>query len=243
MDMSDSGFIHSGDDKKSQVQEMFDGIAGRYDFLNHFLSLGIDLHWRKQSVKALHLKNGDVLLDVACGTGDQGFSALKRADIQVIGLDYSFNMLELAKQKIDKRGLADHFEVVQGDAENLPFQDNQFDALSISYGIRNVGTISAALSEFYRVLKPGGRVSILEFSEPQGWLVGGLYRFYFDHILPKIAGMMSSESAYTYLPESVKHFPDRTEFQNLLSREGFEQVAYRDLTFGVTTIFSGVKQG
>jgi len=239
--MSDSGFIHSGDDKKGQVQEMFDGIAKRYDFLNHFLSLGIDLYWRKQSVKALTLKDGDFLLDVACGTGDQGFSALKRADIQVIGLDYSFNMLEIAKQKIDTRALSEKFEVVQGDAENLPFQKNTFDALSISYGIRNVGTITAALSEFYRVLKPGGRVSILEFSEPQGWFIGGLYRFYFDHILPKIAGMMSSESAYTYLPESVKHFPDRTEFKKLLSNEGFGEVAHQDLTFGVTSIFSGVK--
>lgn len=239
--MSDSNFIHSGDDKKSQVQEMFDGIAKRYDFLNHFLSLGIDLYWRKQSVKALDLEDGHVLLDVACGTGDQGFAALKVADIEVMGLDFSFNMLELAKKKIDKRGLSQKFEVVQGDAESLPFQDNTFDALSISYGIRNVGTISAALSEFYRVLKPGGRLSILEFSEPQGWFVGRLYRFYFDHILPKLAGLMSSKSAYTYLPESVRHFPDRSDFKDLLSSEGFQHVSHRDLTFGITAIYRGVK--
>ncbi|MCF6237962.1 MAG: bifunctional demethylmenaquinone methyltransferase/2-methoxy-6-polyprenyl-1,4-benzoquinol methylase UbiE [Candidatus Marinimicrobia bacterium] len=239
--MADSEFIHSGDDKKGQVQEMFDGIARRYDFLNHFLSLGIDLYWRKQSVKALVLEDGQILLDVACGTGDQGFSALKSAEIQVVGLDFSFNMLELAKKKIDDRELADQFEVVQGDAENLPFTDNTFDALSISYGIRNVGTISAALNEFYRVLKPGGRVSILEFTEPEGWFFGRLYRFYFDHILPKLAGMMSSKSAYSYLPESVRHFPDRADFKALLSSEGFRQVEHRDLTFGVTAIYSGVK--
>lgn len=220
---------------------MFDGIASRYDFLNHFLSLGIDLYWRKQSVKALELKAGNRLLDVATGTGDQGFAALKAADIQVVGLDFSTNMLELAKHKIDKRGLSQKFEVVQGDAEKLPFEENTFDALSISYGIRNVGTISVALSEFYRVLKPGGRLSILEFSEPQGWFFGRLYRFYFDHILPKLAGMMSSKSAYNYLPESVRHFPDRSDFKDLLSSEGFEDVRHRDLTFGITAIYRGVK--
>jgi len=239
--MSDSEFLHTGDKKKTQVQSMFDGIAGRYDFLNHFLSLGIDMYWRKQSVKTLELADGHMLLDVACGTGDQGFAALKVADIDVVGLDFSFNMLELAKKKIDKRGLSEKFEVVQGDAENLPFQDHTFDALSISYGIRNVGTITAALNEFYRVLKPGGRLSILEFSEPEGWLIGGLYRFYFDHILPKIAGIMSSESAYTYLPESVRHFPDRPAFKKLLLDIGFRDVDHQDLTFGITSIFSGQK--
>ena len=239
--MSDSEFLHSGEAKKSQVQSMFDGIAKRYDFLNHFLSLGIDLYWRKQSVKALALRDGDILLDVATGTGDQGFSALKVADIHVVGLDFSFNMLALAKKKIDQRGLSEKFEVVQGDAENLPFQDNTFDALSISYGIRNVGTISAALSEFYRVLKPDGRLSILEFSEPQGWFFGRLYRFYFDHILPKLAGMMSSKSAYSYLPESVRHFPDRGDFKDLLTSEGFHHVDHVDLTFGVTAIYRGLK--
>ncbi len=239
--MTNSGFKHSGEEKKGQVQDMFDGIAKRYDFLNHFLSLGLDLYWRKQSVKALVLQDGQYLLDVATGTGDQAFSALKVANVQVVGLDFSFNMLDLAKKKIDARGLADKFEVIQGDAEKLPFQDNTFDALSISYGIRNVGTITDALSEFYRVLKPGGRVSILEFSEPEGWFFGRLYRFYFDHILPGVAGMLSSKSAYTYLPESVRHFPDRSDFKALMSREGFDQVVHRNLTFGVTVIYQGVK--
>ncbi|NQV15201.1 bifunctional demethylmenaquinone methyltransferase/2-methoxy-6-polyprenyl-1,4-benzoquinol methylase UbiE [bacterium] len=239
--MSNSGFIHSGEEKKGQVQDMFDGIAKRYDFLNHFLSFGIDAYWRKQSIKTLKLIAGQTLLDVATGTGDQGFSALKAADVHVVGLDFSYNMLEQAKLKIEKRGLADKFEVIQGDAEKLPFLDASFNALCISYGIRNVGTISSAINEFYRVLKPGGRISILEFSEPQGWLFGRLYRFYFDHILPKIAGMISSQSAYTYLPESVRHFPDREDFKALLSSEGFDEVQHRDLTFGVTTIYSGVK--
>lgn len=239
--MSDSEFLHSGDAKKTQVQSMFDGIAGRYDFLNHFLSLGVDFYWRKQSVKALKLNDGNTLLDVACGTGDQGFAALKTADIKVVGLDFSAKMLELANQKINKRKLNKNFEVIQGDAENLPFDDDSFDALSISYGIRNVGTISTALGEFYRVLKPGGRISILEFSEPEGWFFGGLYRFYFDHILPKVAGLMSSKSAYTYLPESVRHFPDRTDFKDLLTSEGFQHVDHRDLTFGVTAVYHGEK--
>ena len=239
--MSDTDFIHSGDAKKSQVQSMFDGIAGRYDFLNHFLSFGIDLYWRRQSVKSLRLQTGQRLLDVATGTGDQAFTALKAADIQVVGLDFSAKMLEIAQSKIQKRHLTDRFEVIQGDAEKLPFADQSFDALSISYGIRNVGTISTALSEFYRVLKPGGRLAILEFSEPEGWLFGRLYRFYFDHILPKLAGVMSSKSAYSYLPESVRHFPDRSDFKDLLSAEGFQDVTHRDLSFGITAIYNGVK--
>lgn len=239
--MAQSEFIHSGEKKKEQVQTMFDGIAKRYDFLNHFLSFGIDKHWRRQSVKALELKTGQLLLDVACGTGDQGFAALKVADIKVVGLDFSANMLAFATKKIESRGLSDRFEVIQGDAEELPFEDDHFDALSISYGIRNVGTISAALHEFYRVLKPGGKLSILEFAEPEGWFFGRLYRFYFDHILPKLAGLMSSKSAYSYLPESVRHFPDRTDFKSLLSSEGFSQVKHHNLTFGVTVIYSAEK--
>ncbi len=239
--MTQSEFLHSGDKKKAQVMSMFDGIAKRYDFLNHFLSFGIDHYWRKQSVKALMLENGQSLLDVACGTGDQGFSALKAADIKVTGLDFSANMLEYAQKKITARKLEEKFKLIQGDAEQLPFEDNTFDALSISYGIRNVGTISTSLGEFYRVLKPGGRLSILEFAEPQGWFFGRLYRFYFDHILPLLAGLMSSKSAYSYLPESVRHFPDRGDFTDLLKSEGFRRVACRDLTFGVTAIYRGVK--
>jgi len=239
--MTQSEFLHSGDEKKEQVQSMFDGIAKRYDFLNHFLSFGIDNYWRRQSVTALQLEDGQTLLDVACGTGDQGFSALKTADIRVVGLDFSAGMLEFARKKINARDLSGKFEVIQGDAEKLPFKDDRFDALSISYGIRNVGTISAALGEFYRVLKPGGHLSILEFAEPEGWFFGRLYRFYFDHILPKLAGLMSSKAAYSYLPESVRHFPDRVDFKALLSSEGFLRVKHRDLTFGVTVIYSADK--
>ena len=234
-------FIHSGNEKKEQVQSMFDGIAKRYDFLNHFLSFGIDHHWRRQSVKALELHEGDHLLDVACGTGDQGFSALKRSKIRVTGLDFSANMLEIAERKIKSRGLENQFTVIQGDAENLPFEADSFQALSISYGIRNVGTISTALDEFYRVLDTGGRISILEFAEPEGWFFSRLYRFYFDRILPLLASLFSSKSAYTYLPESVRHFPDREDFKALLRSTGFREVTHRDLTFGVTTIYSGVK--
>lgn len=220
---------------------MFDGIANRYDFLNHFLSFGIDNYWRVQSVKALNLEKGDHLLDVACGTGDQGFSALKRTDIQVTGLDFSANMLSIADKKIKARNLTDKFRVVQGDAEALPFDDDTFEALSISYGIRNVGTIATALDEFFRVLKPGGRLSILEFAEPPGWFFGRLYRFYFDHVLPLMAGLFSSKSAYTYLPESVRHFPDREDFKALLKSTGFRRIGHKDLTFGVTTIYHALK--
>ena len=239
--MSKSEFIHVGEAKKEQVQTMFDGIAHRYDFLNHALSFGVDLYWRRQVVKQLQLKKGQVLLDVATGTGDQTFTALKAADITAVGLDFSFKMLEQAQEKIIKKGLDSRFQLIQGDAENLPFEDSVFDALTISYGIRNVGTIPSALNEFYRVLKPGGQVAILEFSEPEGPIFSRLYRFYFDHILPKIAGTMSSKSAYSYLPESVRHFPDRPSFKEMLTKVGFDAVSHRDLSFGITAIYHGRK--
>jgi demethylmenaquinone methyltransferase/2-methoxy-6-polyprenyl-1,4-benzoquinol methylase len=235
------GFQHRGDAKKDQVEAMFDGIAPRYDFLNHFLSAGIDFHWRRQTVKALQLENGDHLLDVATGTGDQGFAALKQGDIQVTGCDVSTNMLSRAEEKIQRRGHADVFRVQPGDAENLPFEDNRFEALSISYGIRNVGYIEKALAEFHRVLKPAGRLAILEFAEPEGPLFSRLYRFYFDRILPWLGGLFSKRSAYTYLPESVRHFPSREEFKQLLAEAGFKDIEHRDLTFGITTIYTGRK--
>jgi demethylmenaquinone methyltransferase/2-methoxy-6-polyprenyl-1,4-benzoquinol methylase len=239
--MTTSQFQHRGDEKKVQVEAMFDGIARRYDFLNHFLSFGIDFYWRRQVIKTLKLKDGQRLLDVATGTGDQGFAALKAADIEVVGADFSAGMLEFAREKIEKRGLAQQFRVIQADAENLPFEDASFDALTISYGIRNVGHIEVALAEFQRVLKPGGRLAILEFSEPQGPFFSRLYRFYFDHILPPLASLFSRRSAYTYLPESVSHFPSRNDFKDLLRQAGFGDVVHKDLTFGVTTIFSATR--
>jgi len=239
--MNDSQFQHRGEEKKIQVQSMFDGIAERYDFLNHFLSFGIDTHWRRQAIRELNLRDGETVLDVATGTGDQGFAALKEADVTVVGADFSANMLALAQTKIEKRGLSERFSVQQADAENLPFESDRFDALTISYGIRNVGTIEKALAEFQRVLRPGGRVAILEFSEPQGPLFGRLYRFYFDHILPLMASLFSRKSAYRYLPESVSHFPPREGFEKMMMEAGFQQVRHRDLTLGITTIYSGIK--
>ena len=235
-------FQHSGEKKKHQVQAMFDGIAGHYDFLNHFLSFGIDIHWRRPAVKSLSLENGERVLDVATGTGDQGFAALKAADVTVVGCDFAENMLELARQKIERRGMTDVFEVIPGDAEDLPFDDESFNALTISYGIRNVGFIEKTLNEFYRVLTPGGRLAILEFAEPEGPVFSRLYRFYFDRILPWLGGLFSRRSAYTYLPESVRHFPAREDFKALLEDEGFHTVRHRDLTFGITTIYSAEKQ-
>ena len=150
-------FLHRGENKKQFVQKMFDDISGRYDFLNHLLSLGIDLYWRRILVKRLNLKDGQNVLDVATGTGDVGFAILKHHNVKIIGLDYSYNMVHHAQKKAISKGNSDNFTFVQGDGENLPFEDNSFDALTISYGFRNIGHFEQAMAEFNRVLKPGGR--------------------------------------------------------------------------------------
>ncbi len=219
---------------------MFEDISPRYDFLNHFLSFGIDLYWRYRLVKQLKLAKGQTVLDVAAGTGDVGFAILKRYDVSVIGLDYAYNMTLLAREKALRRKVQ-NIAFVQGDGEALPFADDSFDAITISYGFRNIGHYEIALAEFRRVLKPGGRLAILEFSQPRSKLFGRLYRFYFKQILPRIAGLISQSEAYRYLPESVEEFPDRKTLLTMLAAAGFANAAFRDLTFGVTSIFSGIK--
>jgi demethylmenaquinone methyltransferase / 2-methoxy-6-polyprenyl-1,4-benzoquinol methylase len=233
--------MHAGEEKKVQVQKMFDGIAHRYDFMNHFLSLGIDKRWREKAIDYVNPKDGELILDVASGTGDQGFSALEKANVRVVGCDYSINMLKVGKRKIIEKHKENDFLMIQGDAENLPVTAESFDAVMISYGIRNVGNIKQSLQEFYKALKPGGRVVILEFSEPTAPLFASLYQFYFNMVLPRLAGLFSNKSAYTYLPESVKHFPSRHEIKGIMEIVGFENNVHKDLTFGITSIFYGEK--
>ncbi|MBC8479519.1 MAG: bifunctional demethylmenaquinone methyltransferase/2-methoxy-6-polyprenyl-1,4-benzoquinol methylase UbiE [FCB group bacterium] len=231
-------FIHSGEEKKKYVQKMFDDISPRYDFLNHFLSLGIDLYWRRQLVKSLGIIKGQKILDVATGTGDVGFAILRHHDVQVVGLDYAYNMTVIGRNKAIQRKITS-FDFLQGDGENLPFPDSTFDALTISYGFRNIGHYDIALAEFFRGLAPNGTLAILEFSVPRSKLFGLLYRFYFNHVLPKLAGLFSRKSAYRYLPESVQEFPERQEVLEMMKNAGFIQCSFKDLTFGVTSIFSG----
>ncbi len=220
---------------------MFEDISPRYDFLNHFLSFGVDLYWRYRLVKQLKLEEGQTVLDVATGTGDVGFAIMKRYDVHVIGLDYAYNMTLLARAKARRRKVQ-NIAFVQGDGEALPFADNSFDAITISYGFRNIGHYDIALREFQRVLKVGGKLAILEFSQPRSKLFGSLYRFYFKQILPRLAGLISQSKAYRYLPESVEEFPPITEVVRMMVKAGFGQVSVQGLTFGVTSIFSGTRQ-
>lgn len=229
--------------KKEQVAFMFNNIARRYDFLNHFLSLGIDKIWRRKTINTLKgISESPVLLDVASGTGDLAITALRLKPQKVIGIDISEEMLRFGKEKIKKKGL-DHLIFLQkGDSENIEFQDNYFDGVSVAFGVRNFENLNKGLSEMFRVLKPGGKVAVLEFSKPKSFPVKQVYYFYFNRILPLIGKIISKDqSAYTYLPESVNQFPERDEFISELESVGFKDCKFRALSFGIASIYSAVK--
>jgi len=233
-------FSHTGNVKKEFVRKMFDDISPSYDFLNHFLSFGMDIYWRKKFIQKLNIKNDISILDVACGTGDVGFEILKRHSVSVTGIDLSPKMVELAQKKSLQKKM-DNISFIEGDAENLPFESNSIDCLTISYGFRNISNYEKALEEFYRVLKPGGRLGILEFSKPTSKIIGFIYKIYFHHILPRIASFFSRSDAYRYLPESVDFFPSRQDICRKIIYSGFQRAELHDLTFGVSTIFLGYK--
>lgn len=191
--------------KKQQVARMFDSISGKYDFLNHFLSLGIDIRWRKKAVKMLAEGNPKIILDVATGTGDFAIETLKLSPTQVIGVDISPGMLEVGRQKMKDRGYDQIIDLQLADSENLPFEENKFDAVIVAFGVRNFENLERGLSEMKRVLRPGGKMIVLEFSKPRMFPFKQLYNFYFKFILPKIGRLISRDkAAYTYLPESVQ---------------------------------------
>jgi len=233
-------FKHTGEDKKEFVQKMFDEISPRYDFLNHFLSFGIDIYWRRKLIQNLNIKNRQSVLDVACGTGDVGFEILKRFEIQLTNIDISKKMLDIAEKKAQKKNLG-NIQFIQGDAEILPLENDSVDCLTIAYGFRNIAHYEKALKEFYRVLKPGGTLGILEFSIPRSRIFGSFFKFYFYHILPCIGSLFSRSDAYHYLPESVDFFPSRDYICQKIIDSGFQRPKIIDLTFGVSTIFLGYK--
>ncbi|WP_295720911.1 bifunctional demethylmenaquinone methyltransferase/2-methoxy-6-polyprenyl-1,4-benzoquinol methylase UbiE [Mucilaginibacter sp.] len=229
--------------KKEQVADMFNNISKTYDFLNHFMSLGIDIIWRKKAINELKKDQPKLILDVATGTGDFAFEALKALKPnKIIGVDISRGMLDIAEQKIQKRGLGDKFEVKLGDSEKLPFDDDAFDAVTVAYGVRNFENLEIGLADIQRVLKPGGKAVVLEFSKPKAFPVKQLYNFYFNYITPGIGKLFSKDSrAYSYLPESVAAFPDGKSFVALMDKVGFKNTKHRPLAFGICSIYTGVK--
>jgi demethylmenaquinone methyltransferase/2-methoxy-6-polyprenyl-1,4-benzoquinol methylase len=229
--------------KKEQVASMFDNISGTYDFLNHFMSLGIDILWRKKAIRELLSIKPKIILDVATGTGDFAFEAIKiLKPEQIIGVDISRGMLDVADKKIKERNLQDVFSVALGDSEGLQFEDNKFDAITVAFGVRNYENLEKGLSDMYRVLKPGGKIVILEFSKPRKFPIKQGYNFYFKHITPILGKLFSKdERAYNYLPESVAAFPDGDDFVNLMTKVGLKNARDRRLTFGVSAIYTGTK--
>ena len=228
--------------KKEQVAKMFDNISHRYDFLNHFLSLGIDKRWREKAIDFLRPSNPRQILDVATGTGDFALQALKLKPEKVVGVDISEGMLSVGRKKIANKHLEHLVELRSGDSENLPFAENKFDAVTVAFGVRNFENLNKGLNEIFRVLKPGGMLVVLEFSRPRKFPFKQLYRFYFRFILPRIGRVVSSDkAAYTYLPESVEVFPDGEDFIHILHQVGFKNTQCRSLTFGISSIYVGTK--
>ncbi len=228
--------------KKEQVARMFDNISHRYDFLNHFLSLGIDKLWRRKAIYLLKPSNPKVILDVATGTGDFALQALTLKPEQIIGVDISAGMLDVGRKKIERKGVAHIIKMVQADSENLPFEENKFDAVTVAFGVRNFENLRKGLAEINRTMKPGAWLVILEFSRPTRFPFKQLYNFYFKTILPKLGSWISRDkAAYTYLPESVDAFPDGEKFTNILREIGYKNISCKPLTFGISSIYTGQK--
>ncbi|MBL4658453.1 MAG: bifunctional demethylmenaquinone methyltransferase/2-methoxy-6-polyprenyl-1,4-benzoquinol methylase UbiE [Flavobacteriales bacterium] len=221
---------------------MFNDIAGSYDFLNHLLSAGIDKSWRKRAIKFLKEQEPQQILDIATGTADLAIQALTLNPEKVTGVDIAEKMLEIGRKKITKKKLEGKIELLKGDACNLPFDDNSFDAVTVAFGVRNFENLAKGLGEMNRVMKGGGMCVILEFSNPKGFPMKQLYNLYFRSILPTIGKMVSKHSsAYTYLPETVKAFPDGSRFVEIMEDAGYEQVERHNLTLGVASIYTGIK--
>jgi len=228
--------------KKAQVAEMFNNIAGRYDFLNHFLSMGIDKGWRRKAIAEVGLARPESILDVASGTGDMAIAAVKLGPKRITGVDIADQMLEVGRKKIGALGLDQLISLQTGDSESMPFSSGEFDVVMCAYGVRNFEHLEAGLSEMCRVLRPGGKVVVLEFSHPNNALVKLLYRFYFRFVLPVVGKLLSRHSrAYTYLPESVMAFPEGRRFCDILEQCGFKAAKARPLTFGITTLYTALK--
>jgi demethylmenaquinone methyltransferase/2-methoxy-6-polyprenyl-1,4-benzoquinol methylase len=228
-------------EKKEQVEAMFDNIAHRYDRLNQILSLGIHHRWRKKAIDELEKHQPKIILDLATGTGDFAIASLRCNPEKITAGDISEGMMDLGRKKIKELRVEDKISFIKADAEQLPFEDAYFDAITISFGVRNFQNLEMGLKEMLRVLKPGGVVIILEFSKPEGWFKP-IYNIYFKYFLPVLGKMISKDTAaYSYLPASVKVFPQGEEFMECMRSCGYTGVVQDRLTFGVSTVYIGMK--
>ena len=228
--------------KKEEVAEMFNNISGRYDFLNHFLSLGIDHLWRARAVKELREINPKRILDIATGTGDFAIANLKLKPEEVVGIDISSGMLEVGKEKMKKKKV-DHIVSMQlGDSEDLPFDDNYFDGLTVGFGVRNFENLEKGLAEMLRVIRPGGKAIILEFSKPKMFPIKQAFGFYSKYFIPFFGKRISKdEKAYAYLPESVAAFPEGKDFEDVLEKLKYKNIKSIPVSGGIATIYVGTK--
>lgn len=228
--------------KKEEVAEMFNNISGKYDFLNHFLSLGIDKIWRRKAVNLLRPLKPKAILDLATGTGDFALESLKLNPERIVGIDISEGMLEVGSKKMKDRGV-DHIISLQlGDSEDLPFEDNTFDAFTVGFGVRNYQNLEKGLGEMLRVLRPGGMGVVLEFSKPKRFPVKQYYAFHSRYIIPFFGKRISKdEKAYAYLPESVAAFPEGEDFLTILRQVGYRDVKAKPVGGGIATIYCGIK--
>jgi demethylmenaquinone methyltransferase/2-methoxy-6-polyprenyl-1,4-benzoquinol methylase len=230
-------------DRKKESYKIFDEIAGTYDFLNHFLSCGIDIYWRQKFLKNLPNKSEIIALDLATGTGDVPIVLVKDKRVKkVTGIDLSKGMINVGKKKIEKAGLTNQITLQLGDGVNIPAADESVDLVTISFGIRNFENPQKSIHEIYRVLKPGGKLKIMELSVPSNALVRMLYLFFFRKVLPIIGNLFSKhKDAYSYLNQSVEDFPCGNEFKILVDNAGFKNTSYEELTFGIATLYCGDK--
>jgi demethylmenaquinone methyltransferase/2-methoxy-6-polyprenyl-1,4-benzoquinol methylase len=229
-----------------QIQSMFGAVAPKYDFLNRMLSGGRDQYWRKTAVDLLSPKKGERFLDIATGTADIALEIAARhlSELKVMGIDFSGPMLKLGQKKVAEQHREQTISLQKGCAESLPFAEESFHGAISAFGLRNFSETQRALTEMHRVLKPGGRFVILEFSHPPNPVLGWGYLFYFQFLLPQVGKFFSRhKSAYSYLPQSVAKFPMRDELALLMSQSGFQSVTHRDLTFGIVTLYHGLKNG
>ena len=228
----------------SPIAAMFDRISPKYDALNHLLSLNIDKVWRRKTAKAVAKSQPKTILDLATGTADLAIALAKcNPQAHIIGMDISEKMLEIGKEKVSKKGLANQIELRLGDAATLPFESNTFDAVTVAFGVRNFENLEHGLSEIQRVLKPNGRAVILEFSMPERFPIKQLYALYFKHLLPAIGKAVSKDgNAYSYLPLSVEQFPRPKVFLRMLAEKGLENGMAKPLSFGIASLYTSTKK-